>query len=118
MQKGKVLMRAREVHTAHFEDYLGQRIPVELHMNAFSHEGIEFELDKDGNFEAYEAQVALLESHGFERVPGPVEKKDPPRYILGPNGKFMSRADALAAEAALLQEAAKKAVQEQKKAQA
>lgn len=74
-QKGLVLMRAKEDHVAHFEDYLGKRHPVELNMSAFSHEGIEYEIGSDGTFEARESQVNLLEAHGFERVPEKAPQK-------------------------------------------
>lgn len=90
-----VLMRAKEVHTTNALDFLGNASPVELHPNAFCSDGIEYEIGKDGTFEVREAHVHLLESHGFERVPPKAGEAAPaPRYVLGPNGKFMSRADA------------------------
>lgn len=75
-QKGTVLMRAKEVHESHREDRLGKRHPVELHMTSFSHDGIEYEVAKDGSVEAPERLVPLFEAHGFSRVPA-AQKKAP-----------------------------------------
>lgn len=95
-QKGMVAMRPKEVHTAHKADYLGKLEPVELHMSSFSHDSISYEVGENGTVDVPQHLVALMESHGFERVPGEKGPAEPEsKFLLGEDGVFHPRADVL-----------------------